>query len=217
MRVLELPGVFRPISDSWLLARVLHEEALAPGSRVLELCTGSGVIATSAALDGCEVTAVDVSRRAVLSAKLNARVNGVGLRALRGDLFAPVEGERFDAIVANPPYVPAEDDALPERGLRRAWDAGRDGRVLLDRICREVPEHLTAGGVVLLVHSEVCDTDLTLRLLEEGGLEADVVERHHGPFGPLMEGRRALLEEQGLIRPGQEEEEVVVVRGRRTA
>ena len=99
MRLLTLPGVFRPRPDSWMLADVL----LPPDARVLDVCTGSGLLAVTAALCGARATGVDVSRRAVLCAALNARINGVRVRGLRGDLFAPVEGECFDAIVANPP------------------------------------------------------------------------------------------------------------------
>ena len=109
MRLVTLPGVFRPISDTWLLADALDREPLAPGARVLDLCAGSGALAVRAALGGRrDVTAVDVSRRAVLTVRINAALNRVRVRARRGDLFAAVAGERFDAIVCNPPYVPVE-------------------------------------------------------------------------------------------------------------
>ena len=214
--MLNLPGVFRPISDSWLLAECLREQTLPPRASVLDVCTGSGVLAVSAALRGARsVTAIDVSRRAMLSVKLNARVNGVKVRTLRGDLFAPVHGERFDAIVSNPPYVPAEEDELPARGLRRAWDAGHDGRILLDRICDEAPGMLNPGGFVLLTHTNLIGTDETCRRLQDGGLEVDVIARRRGPLGPLMSARVQLLEERGMLPRGTREEEVVVVRGRR--
>jgi ribosomal protein L11 methylase PrmA len=84
-----------------MLARALRAERLPAGARVLDVCTGSGLLAVTAALGGAQATAVDLSRRAVLCADLNARLNGVRLRALRGDLFAPVRDERFDAIVCD--------------------------------------------------------------------------------------------------------------------
>src|SRR4051812_50131945 len=90
MRIVTLPGVFRPRSDSWMLARHLCAQ-LRPGASVLDLCTGSGAIAVAAA--GCgagPVTAIDVSRRSVTTVRINAGLNGVRVRALRGDLFAPV-------------------------------------------------------------------------------------------------------------------------------
>ncbi len=216
MRLVAVPGVFRPISDTWLLADALDREPLPPAARVLDLCSGSGALAVRAALAGRrEVTAVDVSRRAVAAIRLNAAVNGVRVRARRGDLLAAVPGERFDAIVSNPPYVPAPTDALPTRGPERAWDAGRDGRALLDRICAAAPDHLRPGGVVLLVHSSLLGVERSLEALRAGGLEASVAAREHGPLGPLMNGRRAHLEAQGLLEPGAAEEVVVVVRGRK--
>ena len=209
MRIVTLPGVFRPISDSWLLADALEAETLPPGARVLDLCSGSGAIAISAARRA-EVTAVDVSRRAVLTIRINARLNGVRVDARRGDLFGAVAGERFDAIVSNPPYVPAATDDLPTRGPTRAWDAGRDGRALLDRICAGAARHLNPGGVILLVHSSLLGYEPTAEALGELEVELAVAER--GRLGPLMRARRA----EGLI-PQVDHEDVLIVRGRNTA
>jgi release factor glutamine methyltransferase len=215
VRLVTLPGVFRPISDTWLLADALDREPLPPGARVLDLCSGSGALAIRAALGGERVvTAVDVSRRAVLTIHLNAALNRVRVRALRGDLFGAVAGERFDAIVSNPPYVPAPTDALPRRGRARAWDAGRDGRALLDRICDHARAHLRPGGRLLVVHSSLLGVEPTVAALRAGGLLVDVPVRERGPLGPLMNGRRGHLEALGLLAPGQDEEDVVVVRAR---
>jgi release factor glutamine methyltransferase len=214
MHLAVLPGVFRPRSDSWLLARQLREQ-LEPGTSVADLCTGSGLLAVTAAQGGAKsVTAVDVSRRAVLTARLNALLNRVSIDAVRGDLFEPLAGRRFDVIVSNPPYVPATDEDLPTKGLSRAWDAGRDGRALLDRICVEAPAHLRAGGRLLLVHSDVCDEGRTRALLAAQGLEADVIARERGPLGPLLRARRDELARRGLIDGSARTEELVVVRGR---
>jgi release factor glutamine methyltransferase len=193
-----------------MLARALQAERLRPGSRVLDVCTGSGVLAVTAALEGADATAVDVSRRAVLFAALNARLNGVRVRALRGDLLAPVRGERFDAIVSNPPYLPA--DGVPTRGRRRAWDAGPDGRAILDRLCAEAASHLAIGGVLLVVHSSLCDTEATLGALTASGLRTEVVARHRGALGPLLRARAPQLEARGLLAAGVREEDVVIVR-----
>src|SRR4051794_3980570 len=193
MRLVTLPGVFRPISDTWLLADALDREPLPPGARVLDLCSGSGALAVRAALGGRdrEVTAVDVSRRAVFTIRVNAALNGVRVRARRGDLLDAVAGERFDAIVSNPPYVPAPTDELPSRGVERAWDAGRDGRALLDRICARAADHLRPGGLLLVVHSSLLGVAPTADALLAGGLEVDVAARERGPLGPLMRARRA--------------------------
>jgi release factor glutamine methyltransferase len=213
MRIATLPGVFRPISDTWLLAGALRE--VAPGARVLDVCTGSGALAVVAARAGArEVTAVDVSRRAVMSARVNAKLNGVAVRARRSDLFSMLRGRRYDVIVANPPYVPdPRGDRLPTRGARRAWDAGADGRVVLDRLITEAPRHLRPGGSVLVVHSEICGTQLTMDRLQAAGLHPRVAARHRGQLGPLMAARVDHLRPRGALAPGQIAEEVVVIAG----
>jgi release factor glutamine methyltransferase len=216
MRLIRIPGVFQPHSDSWMLAATLREHAPPPGARVLDLCSGSGMLAVQAALLGAQATAIDVSRRALLSAHLNARLNGVRVRTRRGSLFSGVAGERFDVIVSNPPYVPKPgDDELPERGLRRAWDAGGDGRALLDPLCEQVANHLRPGGSVLLVHSEVCGIDRTLEQLSDAGLQTDIVARHRGPLGALLSERVEELWASGMLAQGAMEEDVVIIRGRR--
>jgi release factor glutamine methyltransferase len=212
--LVRLPGVFRPRSDTWMLARELVAALPRPGATVLELCTGSGAIALEAAAAGAEVTAVDVSRRAVATVRLNARLRGLHVRALRGSLFGPVAGQRFDLVATNPPYVPAPADTLPTSGPERAWDAGRDGRALLDPICDAAAHHLRPGGAILIVHSSLCGTDETVARLERGGLAADVPVRERGPLGPLMLARVEQLEASGALRPGEREEEIVIVRGR---
>lgn len=215
MRIVTLPGVFSPISDTWLLAEVLGDEVGAGRSTVLDVCTGSGALALTAARSGARaVTAVDVSRRAVLTARLNARLNGLRVRAMRSDLFQAVGDDRFDIIVSNPPYVPAQTDDLPTRGAARAWDAGRDGRAIIDRLIVEAPAHLRPGGVLLMVHSDICGVDATLARMRRVGLAPAVAARHRGPLGPLMRSRLEHLETHGLLGQGERVDDVAVLRGR---
>jgi release factor glutamine methyltransferase len=215
MRLLRLPGVFRPPSDTWMLAADLRAEVASGRRRVLDLCTGSGALALVAAEEGAEVTAIDVSLRSVATVRLNAALRRLRVRALRGDLFEPVAGREFDLIVSNPPYVPGVMAELPERGAARAWEAGPDGRVFIDRICAEAHRHLAPGGAIVIVQSDICGTEETLARLGEGGLEASVRARHAGPLGPLMSERVDELERRGLLEPGRRREEVVVIRGER--
>jgi release factor glutamine methyltransferase len=218
VRIITLPGVLRPPSDCWLLADVMRERRLAHGRTVLDVFTGTGALAVAAALDGARaVSAIDISRRAVLNARINARLNGVRVRALRGDLFTPVTSQRFDLIVANPPYVPSESDELPDRGAARAWEAGTDGRALLDRLCADAADHLAPGGDVLVVHSSLSGEDATADRLAATGLSTEVVARQRGPLGPLVAARAELLERRGLLELGQRDEELVVIRAAQAA
>jgi release factor glutamine methyltransferase len=213
MRIFTPPGVFQPRSDTWMLADAVKTITLDPRAKVLDVCSGSGAVAIAAAKRGVrEATAVDLHRLSAWTARLNARVNGVRIRALRGDLFEPVAGERFDLITANPPYVPAPPDLAPENG-DRAWNAGRDGRAVIDRLIDQLPEHLTEDGRVLLVQSSVTGTSETLARLEAVGLTPSIVQRRRGPLGPILRGRVDYLIREGLIRGPRLQEEVLVIRG----
>lgn len=209
------PGAYQPQSDTSLLAQTLGRHPSVRGGSVLDVCTGTGALALAAWSAGAaRVTAVDLSTRSVLNARLNSKLSGSDVRVLRGDLFAPVQGEGFDLVVCNPPYVPAAGDRLPRHTLSRCWDGGRDGRLVLDRVCAEVRPILAEGGALLLTHSAVIGEELTVQRLTDVGLSASVVARERIPFGPVMRRRARMLTDRGMIEPGQDAEELVVIEAR---
>lgn len=211
--LLRFPGVYPPQADTWLLADAIGREHLGPASRVLDLCTGTGAIGVRAAEAGAgRVTAVDVSRRAVLNARLNALAGRHPIRVVRGNLTAGLEQQQFDLIVSNPPYVPAADDALPGTGRRRGWDAGTNGRALLDQICTAAPELLAPNGVLLIAQSSLSGVEKTRTMLEEHGLRVSIAATKAIPFGPVLSSRRRMLEARGFVSPGQRTEDIYVLR-----
>jgi release factor glutamine methyltransferase len=213
MRLRALPGVWRPHNDARLLARLVAEQGWAAGGDALDVFTGSGVLAVGCALAGARrVTAIDVSRRALLTTALNARRNGVRVRTLRGSLFVPVAGERFDLIVANPPYYPGP--ATPPRsGIARAWAGGHDGRDLIDAFCSQASGFLRLGGRLVIVHGSFNGELATLELLKAGGLETEVALRHRGPLGPVGRAQLGEQRRQGLATADDEDEETIVICG----
>ncbi|MFF3413997.1 HemK2/MTQ2 family protein methyltransferase [Streptomyces sp. NPDC002698] len=205
------PGVYRPQHDTRLLARALNREFMNSGTRVLELGTGSGALALEAARRGARVTAVDISRRAVLTARFNAMIARRRVTVRRGDLTGAVAGQSYDLVISNPPYVPSPDAHPPRKGAARAWDAGHDGRILVDRICDAAPAVLRPTGALLVVHSGLCGVDATLDRLAGAGMAAVVTDRAMVPFGPVLRSRLPWLRRTGLL--GDEaEEELVVIR-----
>lgn len=216
MLLLRPPGVYSPQADTWMLADALTQAALPSGGRVLDIGPGTGALSVAAARAGAAtVLAVDVSWPAVLATWLNTAIRGLPVRVRQGDALDAVAGQRFDVILANPPYVPSR--RVPSRGRARAWDAGTDGRAMLNRVTALAPLLLAPGGVTLIVHSGLCGVGRTLDQLRGGGLKASVVGRRTERFGPVLRGRAAFLERAGLIEPGQRHEELVVIRGDRAA
>jgi release factor glutamine methyltransferase len=183
-------GVYAPRRDTALLAgSALARLADRRGANVLDLCTGSGAVALSMAAQGADVTAVDIDELAVASARANAERRGLSLEVLLGDLFEPVRHRTFELITCNPPYLPAPHGASCVR-----WDAGPDGRSVVDRLCREAGQHLCPGGALLLVQSHLARIEPTLALLHHRAFEPRIVAEHVGPLGPIAAARMAYLE-----------------------
>ncbi len=214
-------GVYAPQEDTQFLIDVMEKTGLAVGRRVADLCTGSGAVAIAAAEQGAsQVTAFDVCPRSVRCARMNALRAGVDMDVRLGSWARAAESGPFDLVVSNPPYVPHDPDAKcaplsPHVGPARAWDAGRDGRLVLDPMCAAVPDLLAPGGTFLVVHSEFAVPRQTLAALAEAGLDAEIVAYQWIPFGPVLTSRAGWLEETGRLEPGRREEELVVIRAER--
>jgi release factor glutamine methyltransferase len=212
-RLLRLPGVYRPQEDTALLAEAIGDVEIPRGARALDLCTGTGAQAITLARRGAgSVTAVDLSRRALASAWLNALVRRASVRPCRGDLTTALGVGPFDVVVANPPYVPSP---APTVRATRGWDAGPDGRAVLDPLCAAAGTLLRPGGTLLLVQSTMSGVDASRDLLAAQGLRTSIARHARIPFGPVLSGRTAFLEAAGLIEPGQRTEELVVLRADR--
>ncbi|WP_319429531.1 HemK2/MTQ2 family protein methyltransferase [Mycobacterium sp. RTGN5] len=212
------PGVYAPQHDSQLLIEAMARSGVVSGSRVLDLCTGSGAVAIAAAqLRARNVTAFDICPHAVEYATNNAAQAGVHIDARVGMWVDAVVAGPYDVVVSNPPYVPTGPDAdlesIPaEVGPPTAWNAGLDGREVLDPLCDNAPELLAPGGTILIVQSELSDTDQSLRRLRSGGLRAEVVLSQLIPFGPVLKARAKWMESIGMLPVGRREEEIVVIR-----
>ena len=145
--------------------------------RVLDLGTGSGAIALSIAhaRPSAEVVAVDASMAALEVAQFNMqRLNLGNVRLLHSDWFSSLQGERFDMIVSNPPYVAAGDTHLAQGDVRfeprTALISGADGLDDIRRICAQTKAHLKSEGWLMFEHGY--DQAMQARaLLQQAGFE----------------------------------------------
>lgn len=121
-----------------------------PVGRALDLGTGCGIQALLVSRHAGEVVATDISTRALAFAELNARLNGVSNVTFRqGSMFEPVAGEAFDLIVSNPPFViTPRVEGVTAYEYR---DGGLIGDALVEQFVRDVPAHLTPGGIAQLL------------------------------------------------------------------
>jgi release factor glutamine methyltransferase len=212
-------NVYQPQEDSRLLVDVMHHTALIPGRRVVDLCTGSGFVAIAAAeMGGTSVNAFDTCPHAVRCSRGNAALAGVEVDVREGSWPEALEFAPFDVVVANPPYVltpPVDDSDLicSSAGPSWAWNAGPDGRRVLDPLCESAPKLLCDGGSLLLVHSALAGVQQSLERLKWAGMRAEVIASKWIPFGPVMSARAKWLEDTGRIPHGRREEELVVIRG----
>ena len=200
------PGVYAPRSDTALLAREL---GAVKDAHVLELCAGSGVLALLAAQRGAaRVLAIDRSRRAVLAIRANARLNRLRVTARRGDLASRIGRHgRFDVILANPPYLPTVGEGRTDD----RWDAGPDGRAVLDRIIDQASDHLLPEGRLVLAQSALAGTAATTERLLANGLHVTRSIEHHGPYGPIVTARREQLIDRGTMDALHTEETLIVL------
>ena len=214
-------GVYAPQHDSLLLIEAVQQTNTVRGRAVLDLCTGSGVVAiTAARLGARHVTAFDICPDAVRCARANAVAADVVVDTRLGSWESALRAGPYDLVVSNPPYVPTGPDAHLEEipgaaGPAWAWNAGVDGRLVLDPLCDAAPALLDDEGTMLIVQSEFADADQTVRRLNHRGLRAEVHMRQLIPFGPVMHARAPWLESTGRLPIGRREEELVVIRAQK--
>jgi release factor glutamine methyltransferase len=166
------PEVYEPAEDTFLFAENLDIQRR---DDVLEIGTGTGLIAVYVAQRTKRVVATDINEHAVKCALKNTITNKTyNIELRQGDLFEPVEGEKFDLILFNTPYLPTYEDEKLDEELNAAFDGGLEGRDTIDRFIEEVKEYLNEEGRVQLVQSSLSDNEKTLSKLEELGFDAEI-------------------------------------------
>ncbi len=170
------PDTLIPRPETELLVELALERLPENTSiRVADLGTGSGAIALAIASGRREVRVIgtDVSTAALAIANENARANDIhNVEFRHGSWFAPLDGERFQIVVSNPPYIAESDPHLRQGDLRfepaGALSSGADGLDAIREIVLEAPRYLLAGGWLLMEHGWE-QGDAIRALLEQAG------------------------------------------------
>jgi release factor glutamine methyltransferase len=165
------PAVLIPRPETELLVDLALQRAF---SSVVDLGTGSGAIALAIKRQRpqARVVAVEASAAALVVAQRNAVKHGLEIEFRHGRWLEPLASERFDLIVANPPYVADADPHLADLGFepRGALVSGPDGLDAIREIARDAPRYLSPGGWLLLEHGMGQDAPVRV-LLSQAGLE----------------------------------------------
>ncbi len=143
------PDVFSPhffVVSSQFFLQNLH---IPKGSRVLDLGTGSGILAVFAAEKAANVIATDLNPKAIQNARINVKLNRISRKVelRRGNLFKPVS-EKFDVILFNPPYYPLK----PKTYMEAAWCCGPN-YLLLRKFLKNAKKYLTSKGFIQITFS----------------------------------------------------------------
>jgi len=161
---------YEPREDSFLMLEALAELSLR-GLRLLDMGTGSGVLAAYCARRGADVTASDIDIEAIRALELTTDRMGISIKLVTCDLFSKIH-ERFDIIVFNPPYLPSS--TIGDRTI----DGGKRGTEVISRFLDELTQHLVGNGRGMLVVSSLNDPErlmmrhsgLSFRILRERSL-----------------------------------------------
>ena len=174
IKLCHLEGAYKPKLDSFLIAKELMT-IVKNNKKVLDIGTGTGVLAILSAKAGAFVVATDIYKKSIMCAEYNASLNNIKLDARVGSLFEPIKkGGMFDVIVGNIPSIPTPPNEQHDEYLKRNVDAGSDGRKHLDPLINEMPKYLKEGGYFLILHSNFADIETTKNKLEKLGFKVDL-------------------------------------------
>lgn len=173
--------VLIPRQDTETLVEQTLKE-IPEGSRILDLCTGSGCVIISLVVLGKELAGVgvDISDEALAVARDNgARLAGDRVDFIHSDLFDSVTG-KFDCIVSNPPYIPSKDieelePEVKDHEPRLALDGTEDGLLFYRNITKEAHDYLNQGGWLLVEIGYDQGESVSQLFIDNGFKEVEVI------------------------------------------
>ncbi|MCK5024119.1 MAG: methyltransferase [Thermoplasmata archaeon] len=165
--------VYSPSDDTFLMLSAILPRT---GQSILEMGTGSGIIAMHCAKAGCKVTAADISEKALNCARNNARLNGINIQFVQSNLFSSIE-EKFDMIIFNPPYLSGQDAEILAVDDKRQLIGGKGGHEISIEFMEQAVQYLSENGRIYILTS----TETSEKIIERARqlfLVNKIAEKH---------------------------------------
>jgi len=179
IELIVLPNVFSPkyYSDSLWFAQELSK--LTKGKSVLEIGTGTGIIAIFCSLNGAKVVATDINEIAVKNAKINAKEHNLSIDIRYGNMFSPIrQNEKFDIIFWDHPFTNCREeveDILSKAGFDKNYQE-------LRKYISGAKAHLSTNGKLLLGTGSFADLEEIKKIAEENGYVLTLIVKKSLPF-----------------------------------
>jgi len=168
---------YEPAEDSFL---ILEQVKKYVHGRVLDMGTGSGILAIEAAKHSTSVLAADINPAAIKAARQNALLQKIkNISFKRSDLFSSVKGS-FDVIIFNPPYLP-QDKGLEDSAIY----GGKHGYETIERFLNRVNNYLGEEGIILLLFSSLTQKSIVDQIIRNNLLESTLLSTQHIFFEDL--------------------------------
>lgn len=162
--------IYEPAEDSFLIKKYIKDYAK---GKILDLGTGSGILAKEALKYSKDVLATDINQEVI---------DNLDIPKIKSDLFENIK-DKFDLIIFNPPYLP-EDKREPE-STKLATTGGKKGYEILERFFKQVKNHLNKNGKILIVFSSLTNKTKVDEIIENNSFKFKLLETKKIDFEEL--------------------------------
>src|SRR3989344_3787734 len=164
--------IYEPAEDSYLILE--HIKNYAKNKKVLDIGTGSGILAKEALKYSRDVTASDINEECLKNLK--------GIKIIKSNLFEKIKG-KYDLIIFNPPYLPKED--MEDEDSSLVTTGGKKGYEILERFINELRDHLNKNGKALIVFSSLTNKRKVNFIIKKNFLKFKLLEKKKIPYEKL--------------------------------
>jgi len=171
-------NVYPPSEDTFLLIDALKKYNV-KRKKILEIGTGTGIIAIYLAKRGAKVYATDIKKEAVQCAKENAKINKVKIETIQSNLFENIKEKNFDIIIFNPPYLPPnkeQDKYLTEKD-KLDIIGGENGVETTIKFVKKVKKYLNKKGKAIIIQSTLANLEKLNKTIKENNLKTKIIAK----------------------------------------